>query len=116
MLRIKRYAPSHPVFPDGYFTIVRDGIEYDTAYETGPEALEAAHYSHAWPGGYPVAWLDEDNATMCSDCALAAQKEYGVDYTPFVLEEPSEDGVMCERCNEWIDPPYTEDAQESPEG
>ena len=28
--------------------------------------------AYAWPGGYPLYYLDRENSVLCADCALAA--------------------------------------------
>lgn len=111
MLSIIYHEPDF-ISPNGFFTAERNGFQIVGPVDTGPEALEAAYYPYAWPGGYPVGWLAEDNATLCAECALREVKEYGSDPRPMLLEEPSEEGVMCEQCNGWVDPPYVEEQPE----
>lgn len=34
-----------------------------------PRDNDGALVAYAWPGGYPVAYLDAEGATLCADCA-----------------------------------------------
>lgn len=61
----------------------------------------------AWPGGYPIYYLDSDNCVLCPKCAnkhLADEQEnfrpaaYGVHYEG----EP----LICEQCNAEIESAY----------
>ena len=65
----------------------------------------------AWPGGYPIVYLDTDCNTYCADCAtealLAHYDIYGrpVDY--FVHYEGA--SIYCEDCNAEIESAYGEE-------
>ena len=52
---------------------------------------------YAWPGGYPILYLDTDNSVTCSDCASKED-------TAFIHYE----GVPlhCEECNSVTESAY----------
>jgi hypothetical protein len=64
----------------------------------------------AWPGGYPILYLDGDNEVLCADCANASENE---DSFPrerpvghFVhYEGPDE---YCAQCNKAVPSAYGE--------
>ena len=69
----------------------------------------------AWPGGYPIAYLDADCNTYCADCSTEALQAhydaYGrtVDY--FIhYEGPS---LFCQDCNAKIESAYGDPEEEA---
>jgi hypothetical protein len=63
--------------------------------------------AYAWPGGYPVFYLDGENCVLCPKCAnkeATAPTVYGVNW-----EDPQ---LFCEECNECIESAYAEDESE----
>jgi len=57
---------------------------------------------YAWPGGYPIYYLDGNNATLCPDCANAEYKRLEDDDKckprfGFVYLEG--DDYFCAECN-----------------
>jgi hypothetical protein len=78
--------------------------------------------SYAWPGGYPILYLDGHNESLCPDCANAGEqeaKELGSDYidtrdlpvTMYIhYEGPPE---FCAECNKQTESAYGDpDAEE----
>lgn len=65
--------------------------------------------SYAWPGGYPVLYLDGHNETLCATCATKAANELEEDdrdrpVAYFVhYEGPSE---FCAACNAEVESAY----------
>lgn len=62
--------------------------------------------SYAWPGGYPVLYLDKHNETLCPDCANEAETNDNLD--PAVAyyihwEGPAE---YCAECSKPIESAY----------
>jgi hypothetical protein len=63
--------------------------------------------AYAWPGGYPMYYLDKGGMTLCPTCAnretdpSQAPVAYGVNY-----EDPSLD---CDDCSQRIPSAYAED-------
>jgi hypothetical protein len=97
---------------EGWFVAVRVdayGVKYTNKYETRDEALDDLFQLHAWPGGYPVAWVDcQKGDWLCSDCArneflndedVRAQMAAGK-YTSDVYEGTTEDHrfIECANC------------------
>jgi hypothetical protein len=86
--------------------------------------------SFAWPGGYPILYLDSHNCVLCPDCAHQEEldcmacyaKQYGepdwfdmrdLPVAYFIhYEGPPE---ICESCNKVIESAYGDpDAEEAP--
>lgn len=66
--------------------------------------------SWAWPGGYPILYVDGDNETLCADCAtvvLDQEDPFPASHRPttwFIhYEGPPE---YCARCNKEIESAY----------
>jgi len=77
----------------------------------------------AWPGGYPIYYLDGDNCVLCPECAENAVREYYEDpegvfenELPVAYDTNYEDPMLiCEGCNERIESAYAEDDEEEEE-
>jgi len=67
--------------------------------------------SHAWPGGYPLFYVDEENCIVCPSCA---QKDKDDEYRVIVEYEVNWEDTMliCEECNEHIESAYADDIDE----
>lgn len=65
--------------------------------------------AYAWPGGYPIIYLDHENSTLCADCATrsADDMEEIPHFKPcawdIYYEGPSE---FCAQCNTEIESAY----------
>lgn len=68
----------------------------------------------AWPGGYPIFYLDVENNTLCANCARKSDEDpdevpqfkpvdAGINY-----EDPS---LYCDQCSERIASAYAEDEE-----
>jgi hypothetical protein len=60
----------------------------------------------AWPGGYPIVYLDRDNAQLCFDCAKrdlesAAEDGESIELDSYVEQGDQQfyGGVYCDGCN-----------------
>lgn len=57
--------------------------------------------SHAWPGGYPIYYVDKENSILCPDCAnTSADNErlvQGINY---------ESTIYCDECSKEIESAY----------
>ena len=88
---------------NAYILAVAERIQVPTTMRSdGTLTLDA----NAWPGGYPMFYLDSDNSALCPDCAskdgyTAPIVAYGVNW-----EDPS---LYCEDCSKRIESAYTED-------
>lgn len=65
--------------------------------------------AHAWPGGYPILYLDGDNCVLCPNCATksALDKDETPNRKPvasFVHYEGSPE--HCEACNKATESAY----------
>ena len=63
--------------------------------------------AYAWPGGYPVLYLDKHNETLCADCATKDLDDPDTDDKPVAYfvhyEGPSE---FCAECNAEVESAY----------
>lgn len=65
--------------------------------------------AYAWPGGYPLIYLDQENSALCSECATKSLKD--PDEIPafkpvacdIYLEGPT---LYCDQCNVEIESAY----------
>ena len=70
--------------------------------------------AYAWPGGYPVYYLDREDSVLCAPCAnrdaesLPTAVEYGINW-----EDPD---LTCDDCSAAIECAYCPDDQERPVG
>lgn len=65
--------------------------------------------SFAWPGGYPLFYLDHENFILCPDCANKEEIENLVAYDAHWEGEP----LTCEECNGKIESAYGVPEQEA---
>jgi hypothetical protein len=91
--------------------------------------------SYAWPGGYPIYYLDGFNCVICPDCANKTETEYRLDLLSDLCNwaiDPDDDGtyfdrrdrareagvnyedssLYCEACNCRIESAYGDDEEE----
>ena len=61
--------------------------------------------SHAWPGGYPVFYLDTESNVICSDCAN--KKEITPDIVAADINY-EDDSLYCDECCKRIESAYAE--------
>ena len=69
--------------------------------------------SWAWPGGYPIFYMDGDGSVLCPNCARTSDEDpsedpgfkpihyaihYGINYI--------DTNLYCENCGATIDPAY----------
>lgn len=72
---------------------------------TGTNAGKALP-AHAWPGGYPLYYLDGDGCILCAPCATRASEYSSCTIAADVHWEG--DALTCEQCNESIESAYGE--------
>ena len=69
----------------------------------------------AWPGGYPIFYLDKHDNVLCPACAN--EHEPGEDDAPVHADVNWEDpSLYCDECSERIESAYAEDEAEAPDG
>jgi len=62
--------------------------------------------SFAWPGGYPVFYLDKENSVLCPDCA-----NRDVDQSQEVIAADvnwEDSALYCDDCSKRIESAYNE--------
>ena len=63
--------------------------------------------AYAWPGGYPIVYLDQENLPLCADCATVEVSGLGGRLIHY--EGPPE---RCEECNAEIESAYGDPEEE----
>ena len=69
---------------------------------------------YAWPGGYPIIYLDNDNCVLCPKCAneiISKPDEWSelpIAYDVY-YEGPD---IQCEQCYEFIESAYGDPSEE----
>lgn len=79
-----------------------------------PRERDGSLSPYAWPGGYPIFYLNSKDEALCPACANVGEQERDPDAWPddrpviagINYEDPSLD---CERCGERIPSAYAED-------
>jgi len=94
--------------------------------------------SYAWPGGYPLYYLDSCDNVLCPECVNRQQREYVLDVLSDVCNwaiDPSDDStyfdcrdlptaadinyddnsLYCDACSERIESAYAEEEEENNE-
>ena len=61
--------------------------------------------AYAWPGGYPLVYVDADGNLLCPDCANKPEDEYGAPIVDGFIhyEGPS---MFCDDCYKEIESAY----------
>jgi ribosomal protein S27E len=56
---------------------------------------------YAWPGGYPIVYLDAGGNVLCAECATA-NDEFSEELVAWAVEEGPDDDVRCDHCGKII--------------
>jgi hypothetical protein len=67
---------------------------------------------YAWPGGYPIFYLDRENSVLCADCARKSDGDPDEipQFKPIAADVNYEDASLyCDQCNTRIESAYAED-------
>lgn len=67
--------------------------------------------AYAWPGGYPLFYMDRENSTLCVDCARKSDTVDEVpQFRPIAAAINYEDGdLYCGQCSCRIESAYGEE-------
>ena len=61
----------------------------------------------AWPGGYPLFYLDGENSLLCAKCATKSLDDEIETFRPVACDVYWEgESMQCDRCNVEIDSAY----------
>ena len=63
--------------------------------------------SFAWPGGYPIFYLDNENNVLCPECANKHDEYNGEIIAHDINWEDK--NLYCDDCSKRIDSAYAED-------
>ena len=63
--------------------------------------------AYAWPGGYPIYYLDAENCLLCPDCA-SREEEYTEETVAYGINW-EDNYAYCEDCNKHIESAYGEE-------
>jgi hypothetical protein len=67
--------------------------------------------SYAWPGGYPIYYMDTDNSVLCPKCANESLASENENMRPVAMDVNYEDsGLYCDECSKRIESAYAEEA------
>jgi hypothetical protein len=72
--------------------------------------------AYAWPGGYPIYYLDGDNSCLCAACATksASDPDEVPQFKPVAFDVYYEGPTMqCDSCNADIESAYGDPDAES---
>ena len=73
--------------------------------------------AYAWPGGYPVYYLDGEDNVLCSKCANKSLNDFIEKFRPIVGDINYEDASLyCDQCSERIESAYAEEDATTTEG
>jgi hypothetical protein len=63
--------------------------------------------AYAWPGGYPIYYLDGDNCILCPACAEKYRNDEQENFRPVAAGVHYEgESLVCEQCNAEIESAY----------
>jgi hypothetical protein len=66
--------------------------------------------AYAWPGGYPIYYLDANFCVLCPACATDSLDDQWLDHQPRYLDINWEDAhLYCEQCENRIESAYAEE-------
>lgn len=66
--------------------------------------------AYAWPGGYPIFYLDGENSVLCPDCADSAREDEVKSFRPVACDVNYEDdSLYCDQCSKQIESAYGEE-------
>lgn len=61
----------------------------------------------AWPGGYPLYYLDGDNCVLCVKCARESENDELLNFKPVAADVNWEDeSLSCDHCGERVESAY----------
>jgi hypothetical protein len=70
--------------------------------QTLPRTESGRLESYAWPGGYPIFYLDTDNSVLCPDCANKSDADDELPrFKPVAfgyIDTPDDDAPTCDQC------------------
>ena len=73
----------------------------------GMEVCRKPLDAFAWPGGYPMFYLDGNNSILCADCASESCSDDIPKFRPVACDVHWEgDPLTCEHCNTDIESAY----------
>ena len=65
--------------------------------------------AYAWPGGYPIAYVDKDNSILCAKCATKSSNDPDElpNFKPVdCFIHYAGESEFCEQCNAEIESAY----------
>jgi hypothetical protein len=72
-----------------------------------PKNNDGSLSAYAWPGGYPIFYLDNQNSVLCARCA---QKNYSEPEPVFFIVAADanyeNDSLYCDECSDRIECAY----------
>lgn len=69
--------------------------------------MKRRYEKYAWPGGYPMFYMNKHDEVICPDCANKDDEEHGIDLFPGInWEDPF---LICDICGKRIKSAYAEE-------
>jgi len=70
--------------------------------------------AYAWPGGYPLFYMDEENNVLCPRCAFKDKDDEYRIITDYEINW-EDYNLRCDECNDFIEYAYGSDGDEDAE-
>jgi len=75
-----------------------------------PNLVDGKLPKYAWPGGYPMFYLDGEDSVLCPDCANKYHDDIDYVLRPRTCDiNWEDDSLYCDQCQERIESAYGED-------
>ena len=72
--------------------------------------------AYAWPGGYPLFYLDGENSVLCPTCADQSRHDMVESFRPVAVDVNWEDEDMhCDQCSRPIECAYPQEPEVDPD-
>ena len=79
---------------------------------TLPRDTDGKLSAYAWPGGYPLYYVDRENSCLCVKCARESDEDESEvpQYKPVEADVNWEDASLyCDQCSDRVESAYAED-------
>lgn len=76
---------------------------------TLPTDTDGKLSAYAWPGGYPIFYLDAESSVLCPKCAEKSRTDDVEKFRPIAADCNWEDASLyCDQCSKRIESAYAE--------
>jgi hypothetical protein len=77
-----------------------------------PRATDGQLQTYAWPGGYPIYYLDAENSVLCAECARKSDSDPDElpNFRPCAADVNYENSSLyCDQCGQRVESAYSEE-------